>query len=180
MSTFKLTITEAFTRLAQGAATALTKNIYTMLPVAQQAELDELREAAHEKGKKKRKNSKKRTDSKRQQALQMSTQIAKESRLVPRLILQMELFERSILKLHNLHHRIICPTFYRSTARDFRIQLDELEAALLQNQGSEETNEEEENSTLLSGTDEPDATSSKPISGIGETMSLVISDTTQI
>lgn len=172
MSTFKLTITEAFTRLAQGAATILTRNIYTMLPVTQQAELDELREAAHEGGKKK-KTAK--GGSKRQQISRISLQIARESKLVPNLIFQMELFEQGVLKLHRLHHRIICPTFYRSTARDFRIQLDELEAALLQNQSSEET--EQEDSTLLSGTDEPDP--SKIISGTEETMSLVISDTTQ-
>ncbi len=170
MSTFKLTITEAFTRLAQGAATILTRNIYTMLPVTQQAELDELREAAHEEGKERKKKAK--GGGKRQQVSRISLQIARESKMVPNLIFQMELFEQSVLKLHRLHHRIICPTFYRSTARDFRIQLDELEAALLQNQSSEETGEED--STLLSGTEEPDP--SKTTLGTEETMSLVISE----
>lgn len=119
MSAFKLPLREEFIKLAEAISGDLTRNIYAMLPAVQQVELDRYREQLAVK--------KKKTVTQKYRV-----QITKESRLIPLLIFQIEAFERSLLALNSLHKTIICKTLHRSTARDFRIQLDELEAALEQ------------------------------------------------
>lgn len=47
-----------------------------------------------------------------------------ENRLIPTLIYQVEAFEQAILALCTMHQMPIVKHFHRSTARDFRIQLD--------------------------------------------------------
>lgn len=119
MSLYKLPLRDEFIKLAEEIASNLTRNIYAMLPAVQQVELDRFREHAAAK-------------KKTAVARRYKMQIGKESRLIPLLIFQIEAFERSLLTLNSLHKTVLCKTMQRSTARDFRIQLDELEAALEQ------------------------------------------------
>lgn len=99
----------------------LTCDIYAMLPVAQQADLEQTRDKLQFK--KKKKKGKPETPRSRAQK-------TKESQLVPGLIFQIEIFERSILALNAVHNVKFVKKFYRSTARDFRIQAHELDSAL--------------------------------------------------
>jgi hypothetical protein len=113
-----------------------------MLPIVQQNELELYRELSEHK--KKKNNLTKR----------FRNSIAKETRLVPGLIYHIEAFERSVLALGKLHRTAIVKSFHRSTARDFRIQLDELETALEQVDASEsEVSSEPADMTLEVGTD---------------------------
>lgn len=142
MHIHKLPINDDIKKLAAMVAGDLTRNIYALLPAVQQAELENLKERAEQKkGKKKGKGK----GTSRGGQLQSS----RESRLIPGLIFQIEAFEQSLLALGELHGTVIIGSFHRSTARDFRIQLDDLEAAL------EQFEVEEESSNLDNNVDSP-------------------------
>lgn len=63
--------------------------------------------------------------------------IAREARLIPELIFYIEAFERSVLEVASRFGMTIVKSFHRSTARDFRIQVEELENGLLDSGASD-------------------------------------------
>ena len=91
--------------------------IYEMLPTAQQAEIEAVQDQL---------DAKKKTAKKRLLKL-IDGRMAKQARLVPSLIFQIELFERAILVANKRLGVQLAKKFYRSTARDFKIQMDLLE-----------------------------------------------------
>ncbi|PJF17248.1 hypothetical protein PSACC_02942 [Paramicrosporidium saccamoebae] len=142
MATRKLPLSDSFTLMVAHISGDLTRNIYIMLPIVQQNELELYRELSEHK--KKTNNLTRR----------FRNSIAKETRLVPGLIFHIEAFERSVLALGKLHRTTIVKSFHRSTARDFRIQLDELETALEQVDASDsDVTSEPAEMTLEVGTD---------------------------
>lgn len=108
-------------------ADPLTAAIYEVLPLIQQTEIDELADVAAQKKKKIKALS------------QINNRLNRESRLIPDLIFNIELLERSILVLSKAQGVTIVRTFHRSTARDFRIQVDELEELLKEESSGEES-----------------------------------------
>ena len=77
----------------------------------------------------------------------LSRRLGKESRLIPDLIYQIETFERTILAISNTYGITIVKSFRRSTARDFRIQVDELENILILNPSTDPSEAEEDQHT---------------------------------
>lgn len=142
MALHKLSLDEPFIKLVTIISGGLTRNIYLMLPAIQQKELEQFRELSEQK--------KKKSLTKKIKIL-----ISKESRSIPRLIFQIEEFERSILALNNIHKTVIVKTFHRSTARDFRIQLDELNSVLNQSEPDQTTSSKD---STLRVEEDPDAT----------------------
>lgn len=110
-----------------------------MLPLVQQNELELFREMTELK-------------KRRKVTQRFSKSISQETRLVPGLIFQIEAFERSVLTICNQLKVTIVKSFHRSTARDFRVQLDELETALEQMDKTESSEEENSNIGDLSMT----------------------------
>jgi hypothetical protein len=129
-----------------------------MLPLVQQAELELFKELSEQK-----KNSKNNIETR------FRTRIVKEQRLIPLLIFNIEAFERTVVALNTLHKTKIVQSFHRSTARDFRIQMDELESALDQVTSNNDKDSSEKDSSI----EEDDLSAADRT-----TMSLVISNGT--
>eukprot|EP00123_Amoebidium_parasiticum_P015831 comp23166_c3_seq1/m.37491 comp23166_c3_seq1/g.37491 ORF comp23166_c3_seq1/g.37491 comp23166_c3_seq1/m.37491 type:complete len:451 (-) comp23166_c3_seq1:260-1612(-) len=77
--------------------------------------------------------------------------IMRESKLIPNVIYSIEQFERLLIQLSKKAKVNLMKHVKRSTARDFRIQQQELEVAL-QQEGSEEEDEKKEKGKKRSGT----------------------------
>lgn len=161
---------EPFSSLAQLLAHDLTRNIYELLPGIQQAEMEQISEAmSHKKRVKKQKYM-----------ARLGSRIAREARLIPELIFHIESFERSVLEVANKFGVIIVKSFHRSTARDFRIQVEELDNGLLNSEGSE--GDSSPDTPNQATTDNPEAGLSSDAeteisANHGAELSLVISNT---
>lgn len=118
---------ELFSSLAQSLTHDLTRNIYELLPGIQQVEMEQISESmSHKKRVKKQKY-----------IARLGGRIAREARLIPELIFYIESFERSVLEVASKFGVAIVKSFHRSTARDFRIQVGELDNGLLGSYESE-------------------------------------------
>lgn len=116
-------------------------SLYEALPAVQAAEIETLRE--HLLGKKKKSLQSK-----------YKSQIAKESRLIPALIFAIEGWEGSVLKMNTVFKVKVVKGFHRSTARDFRInpeQLRLIDDTLEQGNQVDDSDHEETHSNLANG-----------------------------
>lgn len=90
-----------------------------MIPIVQQNELENLKEFNRlKKSKSKGKISNRR---------KINMMAMKERKLIPALIYNIESLERIIVSLNKLFNIKLVELLHRSTARDFRIQLEEIE-----------------------------------------------------
>lgn len=101
-------------------AGSLSPNIYIMIPLVQQAEAELAKEVLEAKRLKKAKGK----------ASTIAAKAARESKLLPTLIFNVELFDKHILEIARKTNVMLVDQIHRSTARDFRIQTEELEEAL--------------------------------------------------
>lgn len=105
-------------------ASQLVPNVYIFIPLVQQAEAEIAKERLEAKRLKKAKRVLATNE------IQGSLKIRKESKLLPSLIFNIELFDRYILEFSRKCKVVLVDHLHRSTARDFKIQTEELEAAL--------------------------------------------------
>jgi len=101
-------------------AGSLSPNVYIMIPLVQQMETEKAKEGLDAK---RLKNAKGRVHV-------VAQKVTRESKLLPALIFNIELFDRQILEIQRKAGITLVDQIHRSTARDFRIQTEELEEAL--------------------------------------------------
>lgn len=99
----------------------LTPAIYIFIPLVQQMEAERAKEVLEAKRLKKAKNK---------SVVVGKQRPRKEAKLLPALIFNIELLERYILEFSSRCKIVLVDHLHRSTTRDFRIQTEELEAAL--------------------------------------------------
>ncbi len=103
-------------------ANELSPNVYTMIPLVQQLEAEQSRAQLDAKRMKKAKSGASKSTT--------SSKTIRESKLLPTLIFNIEIFDKHLLEIARKKNVTLVDQIYRSTARDFRIQTDELEAVL--------------------------------------------------
>lgn len=119
--------------LVRVISSELTKAIYLLIPVAHQLDHEKMK-SIYELGKglgKKEKDADKRL----KQASKWDSKIAREASRLPRLIFLIETFDCLVVKMSTWQPDL-AKNLYKSTARDFRINLEQVEAALVESEES--------------------------------------------